>query len=54
MQKKREKAYAVEKVIEKRFVKGNPEYKIKWKDYPEAEATWEPAYNLSSIYELIM
>lgn len=49
-----QKFFEVEKVIDKRFVKGRPEYKVKWKGYSEGESTWETAGNLSSIYELIL
>ena len=37
----------VEKVLEKRTAEnGGTEYLIKWKDYSDKDATWEPKENL--------
>lgn len=41
-----EEEYSVEKIIEKRVVKGKTEYYLKWKGYPDSENTWEPVGNL--------
>ena len=44
----------VERIIKKGKDKdGNILYKVKWKDFPESKATWEPIENLSSIIPLI-
>lgn len=36
----------VQKLIGKRFIDGQPEYKVKWVGWPTAQATWEPRANL--------
>ena len=38
--------FDVERIIGKRVVNGETEYHVKWLDYDEAEATWEPAENV--------
>jgi len=38
--------YIVEKVVDKRYVKGKTQYLLKWKGYPHSENTWEPMENL--------
>ena len=42
------KHYIAEKIIRSRMRKGHREYLIKWKGFPESQATWEPAVNLPS------
>jgi hypothetical protein len=37
-----EKTYVVEKLMDRRSLEGYQEYLVKWKDYPESLATWEP------------
>ncbi|XP_055353844.1 proteoglycan 4-like isoform X2 [Paramacrobiotus metropolitanus] len=39
-------AYEVEKILGKRVLNGECQYRILWKDYPESEASWEPVTNL--------
>lgn len=46
--------FVAEKIISRRVSNsGRPEYKIKWKNYPESEATWEPLHKLKK-YSLMV
>ena len=45
--------YEVEKIIDRRIVKGKKEYLIKWKGYPESQSTWEPISHLKYIQNLV-
>ncbi|CAI4232348.1 unnamed protein product [Auanema sp. JU1783] len=40
--------YAVEKVLNKRFVAGKVEYLLKWKGYPLSDCTWEPFEHINA------
>ena len=46
--------YQVEAIIDKRSnKKGKPEYKIKWKDYPFEECSWEPLSHLKNVMIMV-
>ena len=45
--------YEVEKIIDKRYINGKLEYKIKWVGYPMSECTWEPVRNLANVKPMI-
>lgn len=39
--------YEVEKIIDKQVEGSNVSYLVKWKNFSDAENTWEPARNLT-------
>jgi hypothetical protein len=43
-----EEEYEVESIVDKRIRHRRIEYRVKWKDYPEWESTWEPLDHLSN------
>lgn len=40
--------FIVESVLQSRMQNGQPEYKVKWQDYPLEHCTWEPLANLAN------
>ncbi len=48
-----EDEYYVEKVLDKKVIKGQDRYLIKWEGWPEDASTWEPLENLGNINNLI-
>lgn len=47
-----EDEYHVEKILNKRTVRGKVQYLIKWRGYPESDCTWEPEENCN-CYDII-
>ena len=45
--------YNIEKIIDRRYLNGKYEYKIKWEGYPMSQCTWEPVKNLEMAMELV-
>ena len=41
-----EKEFIIEKLLEKRFIRRNTQYLVKWKGYGNEDNTWEPKSNL--------
>ena len=45
--------YNIEKILDRRKVDDNYEYRIKWEGYPLEKSTWEPIKNLEKAITLI-
>jgi transposase InsO family protein len=48
-----EPEYEVEEILDKRFVRGRPQYLVLWKGYARHDATWEPRENLANAVEIL-
>ena len=48
------KEFEVERILDKKSKKGKLYYRVKWKDYPLSEATWEPKENLKNAKAAIL
>ena len=45
--------YSVEKILDKKRIKGKIKYLIKWKGFSMKECTWEPISNLENIKPMV-
>ncbi|XP_057818524.1 chromo domain-containing protein LHP1 isoform X2 [Cryptomeria japonica] len=45
--------YEVESIRKKRIRKGQVQYLVKWRDWPESQNTWEPYENVKSCGEIL-
>ena len=45
--------YNIDKILDRKKVNGNYQYKIKWEGYPMSQSTWEPLKNLESAIGLV-
>jgi len=46
--------YEVESIIDKKYENGSVLYRVKWKNFPEEDSTWEPLAHLKSATNLVM
>lgn len=53
MVKKHSTSFEVEEIRDKKIEKGRILYLVKWKDYTEADNTWEPRKHLRACHTLI-
>jgi len=47
------KLYQVEKITDKKIIDGQLKYKIKWKNLPDKDSTWEPIEHLTNVVDMI-
>ena len=50
---KGEEEFEVEKILNKRIVRGKEKFLVKWKGYMAEEDTWESRENLENVEELV-
>ena len=48
-----EEYFNVEKILDKRKLGNKCEYLVKWENYPESDATWEPLANLRNVKDMV-
>lgn len=48
-----ERLYIVEKILDKKKIKGVWKYFVKWEGYSEKENTWEPFENLDNVIDMV-
>ena len=46
--------YSVERILDKKKIKGIWKYKVKWEGYTEDECTWEPIENLDNVIQMVV
>ncbi|KAL4609137.1 M-phase phosphoprotein 8 isoform X1 [Arapaima gigas] len=46
--------YEVEKIIDMREVKGEVQYRVRWKNYTSDDDTWEPEAHLEDCHEVLL
>ena len=49
---KRKKEYKVEKILNRKDVRGKPKHLVRWKRYMAEEDTWEGLENLGNMMDL--
>jgi len=50
---KRKKEYKVEKILNRKDVRGKPKHLVRWKRYMAEEDTWEGLENLGNMMDLV-
>lgn len=45
--------YNVERIVDKKQIRGKTYYKVKWEGYPYSQCTWEPIDHLENVINLI-
>jgi len=45
--------HEVEKILDKKMLRGGARYKVKWAGWPENECTWEPLNHLQDVLDLV-
>jgi len=50
---KGEEEFEVEKILNKRTIRGKKKFLVRWKDYTVEEDTWESRKNLENAKELV-
>jgi len=48
-----ENEYAVEKILDKKEIKGKILYFVKWEGYPDSDNTWEPIEHLLNVIDMV-
>jgi hypothetical protein len=48
-----DESFIVERIVEKKKVKGGYKYLVKWEGYEENQNTWEPVENLTNVQHLV-
>lgn len=51
--RKKQKLYEVEEILDERLVENKREFLVKWKNYPPSKNSWEPVENLTRCQFLL-